>query len=146
VAAPAPAPAPALATERPKLAYHVIIGVVIGVVALITVFAWPFAILTGMVIGSADADRLRGVAPRGTTVRVLAVTGGVLAMLFFGAIIGGLFAFTIVALAAYSERIAANTSSTDRVMARILLSLVSVGTWFVLFYVLKLNINIHIGG
>jgi hypothetical protein len=131
--------------ERLNLAYHAIIGVAIGLVAMVTVFAWPFAILTGMVIGGADVERIQGRPQRGTAVRVLAVTGGVLAMLFFGAIIGGLISFLIVALAAFSERVAANTSATDRRIARILLFIVSIGTWFVLFYVLKLNVNINIG-
>lgn len=136
-------------TERPperlNLPYVAIIGVAIGLVAMVTVFAWPFAILTGMVIGSADVDRMQGRPQRGTALRVLAVTGGVLAMLFFGAIIGGLFSFLIVALAAFAERVAANTTPTDKGIARILLFLVSIGTWFLLFYVLRLNVNINIG-
>jgi hypothetical protein len=131
--------------ERPRLAYHAIIGVAIGLVSMITLFAWPFAILTGMVIGSADVDRLQGRLQRGAVARVLAVTGGVLAMLFFGAIIGGLFSFLIVALAATSERVAANTTQTDRTIARMLMVIVSVLTWLVLVYVLKLNVNIKIG-
>jgi len=140
-----PAPMPAPAAQRLRLAYHGIIGVAIGLVSLITVFAWPFAILTGMVIGSADVDRIQGRPPRGRVVRVLAVTGGVLAMLFFGAIIGGLFSFLIVALAAFSERVAANTTPTDRTIARIVLLIASIGTWIVLVFVLGINVNIHIG-
>jgi hypothetical protein len=142
---PATDPAPTHATERARLAYHAIIGVAIGLVSMITLFAWPFAILTGIVIGSADVDRMEGRPARGTVVRVLAVTGGVLAMLFFGAVIGGLFSFIIVALAAFSERVAANTTPTDRLVARILLLIVSLLTWIVLALVLKVNVNIHIG-
>jgi hypothetical protein len=142
---PAPAPAPAPVPDRLNLPYHVLIGIAIGLVSMVTLFAWPFAILTGMVIGSADVDRLQGRPQRGTFVRVLAVTGGVLAMLFFGAIIGGLFAFLIVALAAFSERVAANTTSTDQGMARIVLFLVAVVTWIALVYVLKLNVKINFG-
>jgi hypothetical protein len=140
-----PSPSGPPAVERPRLAYHAILGVAIGLVSIVTVFAWPFAILTGMVIGSADVDRMQGRPPRGRIVRVLAVTGGVLAMLFFGALIGGLLSFLIVALAAFSERVAGNTTPTDRTIARILLLTVSTGTWVLLFYVLKLNVNIHIG-
>jgi len=57
------------------------------------------------------------------------VTGGVLAMMFFGALVGGLFAFLIVALAALSERIAATASETDRTIARIILLLVPTAVW-----------------
>jgi hypothetical protein len=133
-------------TGRPNLAYHAILGVAIGFFSMVTVFAWPFAILTGMVIGSADVDRMQGKPPGSRVVRVMAVTGGVLAMLFFGAVIGGLLSFIIVALAAFSERVAGNTSPTDRTMARILLLTVSIATWIVLSLVLKLNVNIQIGG
>jgi hypothetical protein len=141
----APSPQALPAAERPRLAYHAILGVAIGLVSIVTAFAWPFAILTGLVIGSADVDRMQGRPSRGRVVRVLAVTGGVLAMLFFGAVIGGLLSFVIVALAAFSERVAGNTTPTDRIMARIVLLLVATGTWIVLFFVLKVNINIHIG-
>jgi hypothetical protein len=142
---PVASPSAPPVVERPRLAYHAILGVAIGLVSMITVLAWPFAILTGLVIGSADVDRIQGRPQRGRVVRVLAVTGGVLAMLFFGAVIGGLLSFIIVALAAFSERVAANTTQTDRTVARILLVIVATGTWVVLAYVLKLNVNIHIG-
>ena len=132
--------------EKINFAYHVIIGVAIGLIALFTVFAWPFAILTGIVIGGADVDRMLGRPRRGSAIRVLAVTGGVLAMLFFGAIIGGLISFLIVALAAFSERVAARTSPIDQGIARILVFIVSFLTWGILFYVLQVKVNLSFGG
>jgi hypothetical protein len=133
-------------TERLNIPYHVIIGVAIGIVALITGFAWPFAILTGMVIGKANSDRRLGRAQRTSVVQLLAVTGGVLAMLFFGALIGGLFAFMIVALAAYSERVAENTRPVDQTMARIMISLIGTITWFAIWAILGMKISLNFGG
>ena len=132
--------------ERLNTVYHVVIGVSIGLVALITGFAWPFAILTGIVIGKANSDRRLGRATRTSVVQLLAVTGGVLAMLFFGALIGGLFAFLIVALAAYSERVAENTRPVDQTMARILITLIGTIVWFAMWSVLGLKISLNFGG
>lgn len=143
---PPPAVAAPATPEKLNLVYHLIIGVACGIVAPFTIWAWIPALLTGMVIGGADVDRINGRPQRGAAVRVLAVTGGVLAMLFFGAIIGGLIAFAIVALAAFNDRVAARTASTDQGIARILLFIVTVSIWFVVFFVLKLNVNVNIGG
>jgi len=143
-----PAPAPGVvapAVEKLNVTYHAIIGVAIGLVALITGLAWPFAILTGMVIGKANSDRRLGRAERSSVVQLLAVTGGVLAMLLFGALIGGLFAFMIVALAAYSERVAENTKPVDQTMARILIAMIGAVVWFVVWAVLGLKINLSFG-
>jgi hypothetical protein len=140
------APPPPAGQEKLNLVYHLIIGVAAGIVAPFTIWAWIPALLTGMVIGGADVDRINGRPQRGSAVRVLAVTGGVLAMLFVGAIIGGLIAFAIVALAAFNDRIAAKTTSTDQGMARILLFILTVVIWFLVFFVLKLNVNVNIGG
>jgi len=131
-------------TENVNFAYHVVIGVAIGLVSLITALAWPFAILTGAIIGQSEVDRMLG-RPSRRLVRVLAVTGGVLAMLFFGAFFGGLLAFMVVALMAYSERISARANNTDRQMARLVTVLVAVVTWLVAVLILKPNINISIG-
>ena len=125
---------------------HIIVGVAIAVIAPFTALAWPFALLVGVVIGKSEAAKMRG-ETSGTAeglVRVLAVTGGVLAMLFFGAIIGGLIAFTVVALAAFSERAAAYASPTDRGVARILLFVVPAIAWIALV-ALGVNVNIRIG-
>jgi hypothetical protein len=134
------------AVEKLNIVYHAIIGVAIGLVALITGLAWPFAILTGMVIGKANSDRRLGRAQRSSVVQLLAVTGGVLGMLLFGALIGGLFAFIIVALAAYSERVAENTRPVDQTMARILISLIGAIVWFAAWSILDLKINLSFGG
>jgi hypothetical protein len=146
-AAPGAAPA-ATAPKRLNLAYHAIIGVAIGLVAPFTGFAWPVAIVLGIVIGQAQVDRLLGasVSTASQVSRVLAVTGGVLAMLFLGVFVGGLIAFLIVALAAFSERIAMGTSSTEQGIARILIFVIAIVLWFVLVYVLKFGLQINIGG
>jgi hypothetical protein len=141
-----PIATPRSAAEPLKLATHVVAGIAIGLVAPFTVLAWPFAILVGIVIGKADTARLRG-EPRGAgsaVIQVLAVTGGVLAMLFFGAILGGLLAFVVVALAAFSERAAAHASPTDRIVARILLFVVPVFVWLALI-ALGFSFELHIG-
>jgi hypothetical protein len=67
-------------------------------------------------------------------------------MLFFGAIIGGLIAIVVVALASFSERVAAEASPTDRGVARILLFFVPIVMWLVVFPLIGLNVDIRIGG
>lgn len=145
-AAPPPAAAPAV--ERVNLLYHVIIGVAAGMVGAFTGLAWPVALVLGYVIGRDQVERMHGVRnPAATNIlRALIVVIGFFAMLFLGAIVGGLIALVIVALVAFSERIAGNTSSADQGIARILVFIVAAGTWAVLFFVLKPNINISIGG
>src|SRR5262245_7216809 len=115
-------------TSTFRLYRHVVIGAVIAVIAPFTALAWPFAILLGIVIAQDDIDRRHGIArSAGTTiVRVLAVTGAVLAMAFFGAIIGGLIAVPIVLLSALSERAAADADPTDRIVARLILFLLPI--------------------
>jgi hypothetical protein len=121
--------------------------VAIGFVSPFTALAWPFALLVGMVIGSADARRLRG--ERDTTaetvMRGLLAGLGVLGMLFFGVIIGGLIAIIVVALAIFSERAAAHTSPTDRGVARIILFVIPIVMWFVVFPLLGVVVDINIG-
>jgi hypothetical protein len=126
---------------------HLLVGIAIGFVAPFTVLAWPFAILVGIVIGRERADRLRAVTAGAAAglVRILAVTGGVLAMLFAGAILGGIVAFLIVPLAAFSERAAAFASDTDRVAARLLLFVIPGGLWLVLL-ALGFSFSLRIGG
>lgn len=145
---PPPAPAPTAAVEKVNFPYHAIIGVAMGLVGLFTALAWIPAILTGIVIGQASVQQARGIRASGGTqmLRVLAVTGGVLAMLFLGAIIGGLIAFLVAALASFSERLMANAAPNDQTVARIFTVLVAVVTWFVAIFVLRLNVNINLGG
>lgn len=127
---------------------HLLIAFAVGVVSPFTGLAWPFAILVGMTMGSADAHRLRGEPDaRGDSFgRAILVALGVLAMLFFGAIVGGIIAIAVVILAAFSERTAALASATDRGVARILLFIVPVVMWFVVFPLLGMNVDIRIGG
>jgi hypothetical protein len=148
--APAGGAAPSAAlppsVEKLTFAYHAVIGVAIGLVSLFTGLAWPFAILTGMVIGKSNSDRRLGRSRGSSIVQLLAVTGGVLCMLFFGALIGGLIAFIVVALAAFSERVAENTRPIDQTMARILIGLIGAIVWFAAWAVLDLKINLSFGG
>ena len=129
-----------------KYTAHIIVGVAIALIAPFTALAWPFALLVGIVIGKGEAANMRGEPSRAGDgfVRGLAVTGGVLAMLFFGAILGGLIAFVVVALASFSERAAAYASPTDRGIARILLFVVPALTWITLL-ALGMNVDIRIG-
>ena len=130
-----------------RLYRHVVIGLAIALIAPFTALAWPFAILVGIVIGQDDVDRRRGV-PRSVATRisrVLAITGGVLAMLFAGAIFGGLIALLVVALAALSERAAADAEPIDTAVARILLFVLPIVVLFALVAV-GAQVNIRIGG
>ena len=140
---------PMTATHPPlRIGVHLLAAFAIGVASPFTGLAWPFAILVGMTLGSADARRLRGEPENfgDSSSRSILVAVGVLAMLFFGAIIGGLIGIAVVALASFSERAAAHASPTDRGVARILMFLVPVVMWFVLFPLLGVNVDIRIGG
>lgn len=147
MSAAAPPPAAAPAVERINLLYHVIIGAAVGVTAAFTALAWPVAMVLGYVIGRDQVERLHGIKARAalSILRALVIVIGVGLMLWLGAILGGLVALIIVALVAFSERIAANTSPTDQGIARILVLMLGVVIWIVLFLVLKPNINFSIG-
>ena len=148
VASPAPPSASAGPPERLNLVYHAIIGVAMGAIAVATVFAWIPAIPMGMVIGRAAVEQAKGIRPRAATqvVRVLAVTGGVIAMLVLGLVLGGIVAFLVASLAAFSERLAADAGPNDQTIARIFTTLLAAGTWFVLAILLNIRINFTIGG
>jgi hypothetical protein len=129
-----------------RLYRHIVIGLAIAVIAPFTALAWPFAILLGIVIGQDSVDRARNIR-RPTTVtvvRVLAVTGGVLAMFFFGAFIGGFIALPIVILAAFSERAAADAEPVDKIVARLILAVLPVIA-FVALIALGASVNIRFG-
>ena len=137
-----------------QLGRNLIVATAIGVLAPFTLLAWPFAIATGIVIGTADVEKTLGLTASPTTrfIRLAAVTGGVLAMLIAGAIVGGLVAFLVAALAVFSERIAADASPTDRNLARILLFVGGALGWMVLGVTLGFQLDfglnvwgIHIG-
>ena len=132
----------------PRWGVHLLVAVTIGVVSPFTGFAWPFALLVGMALGGADARQLRGEprdVPGGGLLRGFAVVFGSLAMLFFGAIIGGIIAILVVVLTSFSDRAAALTSPTDRGVARILLFIVPVVMWLFLFPLLGVNVDVRIG-
>lgn len=145
--ATSPAMVQAPAVERINLIYHAIIGVAVGVTAAFTALAWPVAMVLGYIIGRDQVERMHGLRPRAalSILRALMVVIGVGAMLWLGAIFGGLIALIIVALVAFSERIAGNASATDQGIARILVLMLGVVVWIVLFMVLKPNINFSIG-
>ena len=137
------------APEQPfRLANHVIIAIAIGCVAPFTGWAWPFALLTGLVISADDLDRRAGTRPPAATriIRLLAVTGGVLAMMVAGAILGGIVGFLIMALVVASERMTANASSTDRLIARLLLAVGAALGAFVLGQLIHATVALSIGG
>ena len=155
--APAGGPASAMAPavrpsgavlEKINLLYHLIIGVAVGIAAAFTALAWAPALIVGYLIGRDQVERAHGVRnPAATNIlRALLIVIGVGAMLFLGAIIGGLIALAIVALMAFSERIAANTSAADQGIARILVVITAVAVWAAIFFIFKPNINISIGG
>ena len=128
---PSVAPAPVRYRTREQLG----IGVLAAVITPFTALAWPFALLTGLVIGWAQLGRQRGETPSlgVRAVHVLAVTGGVLAMLVFGLILGGLFAFLITALAALSVQRAAGGTPRQRAGATVLVVALPTLVWLLAF-------------
>ena len=134
--------------EQPfRLANHVVIAIAIACVAPFTGWAWPFALLSGLVIARDDLDRRAGIRVPAVTrvIRVLAVTGGVLAMMIAGAVLGGIVAFLIMALVVASERMTADVSPTDRMIARLLLAVGAVVGYFVLGSFINANVAISFG-
>ena len=125
---------------------HLVVALAIGLLAPFTVWAWPFAIATGIVIGTADVEKRHGqTASRSTRlVRVVAVTGGVLAMFITGFFVGGIIGFLIAALADLSERISADASPVDRNLARILLFIGGALGW-IAGTALGFQFNVRIG-
>ena len=130
-----------------QIGRHLVVAIAVGVLAPFTLWAWPFAIATGIVIGTADVEKRHGqTASRSTRfVRIVAITGGVLAMFVAGAFVGGIIAFLVAALAVFSERIAADASPTDRNLARILLLVGGALGWIVLGVALGVQLNVRIG-
>lgn len=133
-------------TTPPQFGRHLIVAVAIGVLAPFTMLAWPFAIATGIVIGTADVAKTQGLtgSPSTRLIRLAAVTGGVLAMLIAGAVVGGILAFLVAALAVLSERIAADASPTDRILARLLLFVGGAVGWMVLGVSLGFHLDVHL--
>ena len=131
-----------------RLAVHLLVAVAVTLVSPFTGLAWPFALLVGMLVGASEARAARGerasLADSLAAAPLMAI--GVLAMLFLGAIVGVVIAFSIVALAAFSERAAALASPTDRGVARILLFVVPLATWLIVFPLLGVNVDVRIGG
>lgn len=139
---------PAGAFASLRIGVHLLIALAIAVVSPLTALAWPFAIGVGMLLGSSQASRLRDEpSSLGDDVAtgVLAAIG-VLAMLFFGALIGGIIAILVVVLASFSERAAALASPVDRGVARIVLFLVPAVAWLVVLPLLGFNVDIRLGG
>ena len=128
-----------------RLGVHVLVGVSIGLVSPFTALAWPFALAVGILLGSADAKRQRGERDRDWLGRELLVVFGVLAMLIFGAIVGGVIAFAVVALASFSEKAAAHASPTDRGVARILIVMIPLVMWMFVFPLIGLDVDIRLG-
>ena len=142
-----PAPTQTTAHEPLRVWVHALIGVTIGIVSPFTALAWPLALLVGMIIGSADARRQRGERDTGAEMvaRGLLAGIGVLGMLFFGVIVGGLIAIIVVVLAVFSERVAAHASPADRGVARILLFVIPIVMWFVVFPLLGVVVDVNVG-
>jgi len=130
-----------------RLWYHAIIATAVALIAPLTGFAWPLAILTGLVIAADERDRRRGLRVRPITalIRILAVTGGILGMLLAGAVLGGLIALAIVALTVVSERLAADAQESDRLIARLLLLIGAIVGFIVVGAVLQPNFSVVLG-
>lgn len=143
-----PVSAPARADAPLRIWVHALIGVAIGLISPFTVLAWPFAILLGGAFGASAARRERGERSDFalSLLGALAMAVGILGMLFFGAIIGGLIALPVVFLASFSEMAAAHASPVDRGVARIILFVIPVAMWLIVFPLLGMNVNVNVGG
>ena len=130
-----------------RLGVHLLTAASAAIISPFTALAWPFALLVGVLLGSADAKRMRGEDETAgdAFARGFLVVVGVLGMLFFGAIVGGLIAIAIVGLAAFSEKAAAHASPTDRGVARILLFMAPIVAWLIVFPILGMDVDIRIG-
>ena len=137
-----------LLSDRPiQLGRHLILAVALGLVAPFTGLAWPFALATGIVIGKDEVEKSQGV-PESTASRIrrrAAVTGGILAMLIAGAVIGGLIAIVIVRLSTFSERLAADASAIDRSLARIVLFIAAGAGWLIIGSLLDIHLDLRFG-
>jgi hypothetical protein len=127
---------------------HLVIAVAIAVVAPFTGLAWPFALLTGLVIGREQHDRALGISAPASlqVIRFVAVTGGVLAMLFAGALLGGLVALLIVWLVVRSELLTVGASASDRLTSRLLLGIGAAAGFLILGAIVGADLSISIGG
>ncbi len=130
-----------------RLSHHAVIATAVGLIAPFTGLAWPFALLTGLVIARDDLDRRAGipVSARTRLIRLLAVTGGVLAMMIAGALFGGIVAFLILALVVRSEQMTVGVSPTDRMTTRLLLAIGAVIGFFVFGAVVGADVSIRFG-
>lgn len=139
---------PMTAAAPLRIGVHLLVAASVGLISPFTALAWPFAMAVGAMSGAADAKRQRGEPEyRGERwSRELLMLIGVLGMLFFGALIGGLIAIPVLALAAFSERAAAHASPTDRGVARIILFIVPIAMWLFVFPLLGMDVDIRIGG
>jgi hypothetical protein len=142
-------PASPFPTTAPlRIWVHLLVAATIGIISPFTGFAWPFALLVGMILGADSARRIRGErTSAGDAIAIgLFAALGILGMLFFGAIVGGLIAIPVSILASFSEKVAAEAPSIDRGVARILLFVVPIVMWLVVFPLLGLEVNLSIGG
>jgi hypothetical protein len=143
-----PVSVPASADAPLRIWVHALIGVAIGLVSPFTVLAWPFATLLGSAFGVSSARRERGERAdfAALLLGALAMALGILGMLFFGAIVGGLIALPFVFLAAFSESAAAHASAVDRGVARIIVFVIPVAMWLIVFPLIGMNVNVNVGG
>jgi hypothetical protein len=115
--------------------HQVLIGLAAAAVTPFTALAWPFALMTGFVVGRMQVAQGRGRRTSRPTraVEVVIVVAGVLAMMVFGIALGGLVSFLIVALAAESEKRAADATAVQYVLARAIVVGLPALTWLLLF-------------
>jgi hypothetical protein len=118
-----------------RLRRQVLLGLGAAVVTPFTGLAWPFALLTGFAVGRMQVDGRRGrrvaVATRVAQVAIVGI--GMIAMIVFGLVLGGLVSFLIVALAAESEKQVADASPRQYLLAHAILVGFPALVWLLLF-------------
>jgi hypothetical protein len=125
-----------LPNGRPfRLRDQVLIGIGAALVTPFTALAWPFALMTGFVLGRIQVSKRYGSpTPRATrALQVIVIAAGFIAMMVFGLALGGLISFLIVALAAESEKRAVTGTPRQYVISRAIVVGLPALTWLLLF-------------
>jgi hypothetical protein len=125
----------AWAPPRFRWLEHLGIAALATAIMPFTALAWPFALFTGFVLGQVWLAQRLGRPPAGTgaALRIAAIGAGMVGMIVFGLLLGGLVSFAIAGLAALSEARAPRGTMRQQLGARVLVVGIPALTWLLLF-------------
>jgi hypothetical protein len=114
---------------------HLGMALLVAAIMPFTALAWPFALFTGFVTGQVWVAQRRGVPMSGAAAagRVVAAGAGMVGMIVFGLLVGGVVSFAIAALAALSELRSPRGTVRQQVGAKVLLVGAPTLAWLLLF-------------